>query len=229
LTETVLSRHERQTDAAQWLGIGRPTFNKLLHQQIGSLTETTYRKLAARIPRARALALREAVASPATQQRLRDYQRWLVGALQEYGIQFRVGEAEELLDELLPAAGTARRTGRVVQFLGGPHGQTPKLDILFLTDLHPPYAKIIEAFREWVIKRLGAGMEAELRAKLSIARVLAPLARATGTVERTWQEMDRAGDLGPYLKAALDAERLLLKRERSVERAQHTLTPSGGG
>ena len=44
-------------------------------------------------------------------------------------------------------------------------------------------------------------------------------------VERTWQEMDRAGDLETYLKAALKREEIILDRDKDLDRFRKSEPP----
>jgi hypothetical protein len=65
-----------------------------------------------------------------------------------------------------------------------------------------------------------------LRIELALQRVAEPLVAGeeTNGVERTWEEMDEAKDLGPYLRAALRREELLLRRAPDMQRAQKLIS-----
>jgi len=58
------------------------------------------------------------------------------------------------------------------------------------------------------------------RVWLAVANALAPLmaSRQAGGIEQSWQELDAADERGPYLKAALRAQDLLLRREANLLR-----------
>ena len=80
----------------------------------------------------------------------------------------------------------------------------------------PPYGSFFVSF-----DRATAGHDTQRR-NLALLRAVAPLLASedSGGIERGWRELDASGKLGPYLKAALKCEEILLNRSPDIERAQ---------
>lgn len=96
---------------------------------------------------------------------------------------------------------------------------------------HPPARFQLESFLE----ELGLDPELpplpEKRGWLALLRVITPLAGSTETwgVERSWREMQEAGELEDYLRIALRKEKLLLDREHDLERFRRHPAPMSYG
>lgn len=203
----VLERHHgTQVAAARALGIQQGHFSKLRRGQGGNaITVRLYTRIREELARASsqrrrarkrssrgfastplAWKLARAVAAPEVQERLDAWGRWLV---RTYG-------------HFLPAHETTELA-------------------------KAPWRQLAESFPEWARGYLRDSRQAweeaghpPRRIELAVARAMAPLlAHAeSGGIERSWQELERSkrgrkNDLTAYLKAALTAEDILLRRE----------------
>ncbi len=139
-------------------------------------------------------------------------------ALSGHAIEFGLITVFE--DSVLPWEGRQIR-GQYESWLDG------ELDRLrethsFVTELfaHPEYHEQIEKWLQQVTLREHLPREEDKRHWLALYRALEPLgnAKATYGVERSWQELHEAGHLRPFLRAALERERIMLERERDLER-----------
>jgi hypothetical protein len=80
-------------------------------------------------------------------------------------------------------------------------------------------------FREQLRKQWGPSAEAEVwnRSEVAELRAVGPLVAGawTGGVERSAWELHEAGELGPYLRAALGAQLVLLRRSHAHRRIRY--------
>ncbi len=110
------------------------------------------------------------------------------------------------------ADGLAGRCNRMLQQLG----HRPRRGRPGEFEYSEPYGSYFVSF-----DKATAGHD-EPRRCFARWRAVAPLLASedSGGIERGWDELKAGGELGPYLKAALKREEILLNRQPDLERAQ---------
>lgn len=237
-----------QAQAAKALKVRQPQVSKMLRQRVGGLTERTFLAVSRRCPKDLADRLQAAVLDTRAIRAIRHYQSWLLDQLAQYGLQanetlvqsfHRPDQAAQLgASRPLIAAGYTRDD------LNPPWPTRPDHLVAVMLDNHD-YKKLFADFQGKVYRHLGRSPETEIRIRLSMCRAVAPLLAGSKTdqVERTAEELHESArirrrkgqrprlestDLAAYLKYALAAEEILLRRTPYFNRAQHaTDTPAG--
>lgn len=197
--QTVLGHCETQREAAAFLGIGQRTLNRYLREQADTMKRRTHQRMR------RVLARHELQPIDAI---LRPEQPF-AGLLLRFDESVMTEEAwaarlsyEEWLD---------RECARL---------RPTCHEILLSLWKEPPFRSRLSRFLQQVSGSGDLPPRCERRYWLALYRAVEPLAGwdLTLGVERSWSEMEEAGDFRSYLKAALNRERILLQRERGVER-----------
>jgi predicted transcriptional regulator len=231
-----------QARAAAELKIGQPQVSKMLNQRIGALSDRTFRQLSRRCPSELRGLLQATVLDQKAIQAIRHYQSWLHDQLAQYHLQ----ENERLVATFHRPAEAVYFASRVPLVTSGytrgdlnpPWPTREDKLVAVLLDNHD-YRKTLRDFAARVHKRLGSSPETEIRIRLSLCRVVAPLIAgwATMNIERTAEELhdtpvpshsrnprkrhkDERTELLLYLEHALAAEEILLRREPYFSRAQ---------
>lgn len=83
-------------------------------------------------------------------------------------------------------------------------------------------SQLLEGFRRWLTHEHPLIGTDRIRHRMAIARALEPLlvADRAGGLERTAEELHRAGQLNAYVRVAIEREKILLRREPDARRAQ---------
>jgi hypothetical protein len=105
----------------------------------------------------------------------------------------------------------------------------PKAEQVFTRLFEDPrYRQHFERFLEDVRYRPQLPPPGDERAWLALYRAVAPLhdSKTTWGLERSLEEIETDGDLHGFLRAALRCERILIKRERDLERAKKIGAPA---
>ena len=237
-----------QAKAAAALRIGQPQVSKMLNERVGALTDRTFDRLARRCPPDVAPRLQAAVLDRTGVLAIKRYQAWLRDQLSDYGLRaneplvesFHRPDQAARLAALVPIVATAPTRGDL-----NPPWPTRADHLVSVLLGNHDYGKRLHDFTELVRRRLGSSPETEIRIRLSLCRVVAPLVVGWDTwrIERTAEELHEAGgrgrqvpgqahprptELGTYLKHALAAEEILLKREPYFTRAQSARVPDPG-
>ena len=192
---SILETHRTHAAAAVALDISQPHFSRLLIR-IGPRISV---KLAKALDHEVAGSPREsdlwkAVIRPDTELRMAKFTRWVVKSIAPYiAISPRWG---------MPQSDYRR-------------------DAMFrlLSEIQAR-RKYKEMFDDFEARVQARGIY-PLRISLARHRVVEPLlaAEETGDIERSWKELDRAGELGTYLRAAFRKEEILLRRRPEEQRA----------
>lgn len=200
--DAVLERFPSHRRAAAALGIGQPTFTRLL---LGATKKTQKRIGAATYKRiCEALLTIDLGLDPLEQ----------------------LGFREQFRDSVLPWAARGIQ-GHYDHWVGDQLRRLEKKVVPILRQLleHQEYRQLVRRFHQKVARRSDQASRKK-RLLLALYRTAEPLAAAGATygVERSWQEMHAVGQLTLFLKAGLRREEILLDRELDHDRFAN-LTP----
>lgn len=197
--------HGSQQGAARALGISQGHFSQLRRGRVGrGITRRLYLRIGEELERAgidpetpRYQRFLAAIAGPAEREAMRSWWEWLVRAWRQVA----------------------------------PGYPDPDINQSPWCRLYFALPSWIKSYTEPYRRRWERAGHENQRIWLAIARVLAPLAAhvETGGIERAWQELARSkrgrtNDLAIYLKGALLAEDVLLRREPHPLRRAHGTT-----
>jgi hypothetical protein len=191
----VVARRGTHREAAKALGIGQTTFTRLLNG-------TVHKRLRS------------------------DTYRSIRKALSAHGIEWGL---EYLFEEsvLNPKGSLVQR--KYESWLREEYERLASRAQPVFSELYgrPEYQRLFKGFLQRVARRPDLPPPHETRLWVALYRAVEPLGAASVTwgVERTWQEMDEAGELEGFLQAALKRERIMLNRERDLARLNRCKPP----
>lgn len=189
--------------AAAKIGISQPTLSRLVSGKEKKARASTIDALRKLIPYGKRGELEATVLSQEAQQRLREYDRWMK----------REREYWSGIDHVRAAEGD---DGKEIAQRKVMYRLNEKRKLL--DHFRRQFPDLFDSFDAFLTRK----QHFTSRAELAYGRIIGPLLLkgiGTGSVERTWQELDEV-ELKQFINAGMNRERILLKRPTDVQRAQ---------
>lgn len=214
----LIHRHGTQAHLADAVDVTQGYISKLRYGRPEGVGRETLRKLLRVATREERTLLDGAFASPAARALYRRYVGWLKRELRAYGFALQdsalTGTASGEADWTPPPSLAPRRPLPKVS------AQNILPHLLSLArQRHPALFRKALASVEG---RWADTPDGRWRVYLALLRVAAPLAAGwqRGSVERSYTELEEAGELEDYLMHALKAQEILLRRDTALVRAR---------
>jgi len=200
------------------LGVSQPLLSRILSRKLGKLSQGSVQSLRRLVSKHADLvdAFDLAMIPPVAQRLAAGYERWLDAGGRPTDERWTVTAAGEL-----DSVRADSRAHPLVEYRRAADGR--RLEREYLESLsRQRWPDIFRAF-----DRLSAERKADAaRVAIALARVFEPLLsfRESGFVERSWEELEQAGQLREVIRLGLKRERILLDRPDLVRRATRAAT-----